>query len=123
MAKQTRVKKHQVNLTLETLGQLASGQAEAVVNAALRNALRDTEDRGDDKKARKVTITVEMKKIGKDSIGISVGCKPTLPNYQTDSTVADLFINERGNPEAAFSPVAPSNPDQGELSGMDGEIG
>lgn len=122
MAK-TRQKAHQVNLTLESLGQLAGGQAEAVVNAALKSVLRDTEDRGDDKKVRKVTIVVEMKKVGKDSIAVALQAKPSVPTYQTDNTVADLFLNERGQPEAAFSPVAPNNPDQGELSGMSGEIG
>lgn len=65
-------KSHQQVLTLSTLGELAGGQAEATVNAALRAALRDTEDRGADKKPRKVVIEVELKKLSADAVSATV---------------------------------------------------
>lgn len=109
--KANKSKGHQQTLSLDTLGQLAGGQAKATVNAALRAALRDTEDRGSDKKARKVTIEVELKKIG-DSVSCVIKAKPTLPPYVTDPTIGDLTVGDRGQPEMSFSPVAPDNPDQ-----------
>lgn len=120
MATRTRATKaHQVNLSLATLGELAGGQAAAVVDAALRSALRDTEDRGSDKKSRTVTITVVMGKIGTDKVGVGLKAKTSLPPYVTDDTIGDLSVNDRGNPECAFSPVSAENPDQPEISGMD----
>lgn len=47
--KSGKQKAHQRTLTLETIGELAGGQAKATINAALRSALRDIEDRGADK--------------------------------------------------------------------------
>lgn len=118
MATRTRATKaHQVNLSLETLGDLAGGQAAAVVNAALRSALRDTEDRGSDKKTRKVTIEVVMGKIGTDKVGVGLKAKTSLPPYVTDDTIGDLGLDVRGNPECAFSPVSGSNPDQDAIPG------
>lgn len=111
MSNKTKPKAHQRTLTLATVGQLAGGQAEGIVNAALRAALRDTEDRGADKKPRKVTIEIELKKLG-ESVSATAKAKTTLPPYVTDPTFGDLTVNDRGQPEMQFSPVAPDNPDQ-----------
>src|SRR5690349_2506428 len=100
----TRPKKHQRTLTLETIGELAGGQAKATINAALRSALRDIEDRGADKKARKVTVEIELKKIG-DSVSATVKAKTTVPPYQTDPTIGELAVESNGQPQMNFSPV------------------
>jgi hypothetical protein len=117
MATRSRAKAHQVDLALDTLGHLAGGTAGFVVDAALRNALRDTEDRGMDKKARTVTITVSMNKIGKDKISIGLKAKTALPPYVTDDTIGDLGVDERGKPECSFSQVSGENPDQDAIPG------
>lgn len=114
-------KPHQQTLTLATIGQLAGGQAEATVNAALRAALRDTEDRGADKKARKVTIEVELAKVGENTICATLKAKTTVPPYQTDPTFGEITTGERGAPEMAFSPSSPSNPNQPPLPGTTDE--
>lgn len=112
MAKTKALKDHQRTLTLGTIGQLAAGQAEATINAALRAALRDTEDRGADKKPRKITIEIELRKLGEDNVSATVKAKTTVPPYQTDPTIGELRLNDRGQPEMGFSPAAPDNPDQ-----------
>lgn len=112
-----KTKTHRKSLTLSTIGDLAGGQAEATINAAIRAALRDTEDRGADKKARKVTIELEFKKVGPDNVTLAVRARPTIPPYQTDPTVGELLLNDRGQPEMQFSPDAPGNPDQPALPG------
>ena len=117
MAGRTGRKPHQKTLTLATVAELAGGQAEAIVNAALRAAVRDTEDRGADGKPRKVTIELELKKIGRDGTGVAVfvRAKTTLPPYATDPTIGDLGSGDRGQAELNFSPVAPDHPDQPQL--------
>jgi hypothetical protein len=121
MAREAKRKPHQEALTLETLGDLAGGQARAVVNAALRAAVRDLEDRGGDEKPRKVTIEVVIEKVSRDGSGVlaKVKAKTGVPPYETDPTFGDLQTGERGQPEMAFSPSAPENPDQPPLSGLD----
>jgi hypothetical protein len=106
-------------LTLATIGDLSRGQAEAIINAALRTALSDTEDRGADKKARKVTIEVEMKKIGNDGISVSVKATPKLPNYATDATVGEIILGEKGQAEMTFSPAVSERSDQPPLNGIE----
>lgn len=81
-------------LTLETIADLSEGQAAATVNAAIRAALTDCEDRGSDKKSRKVTIELEFKKVG-ESVAAVVKAKTTLPPYVTEPTIGDFAINGR----------------------------
>ncbi len=117
----SRRKAHQKTVTLANLGELAGGQTQAIVDAALRAAVRDTEDRGADGQPRKVTIEVTLKKVGRDGSGVTVGVKamPKLPPYATDPTFAELGVGDRGQPELNFSPVAPENPDQPPLPDAD----
>lgn len=98
-------------LELDTLSQLADGQAQATIDAAIRAALADTEDRGDDGKARKVTIDIELKKLGDDSITATVKAKTTVPAYVTKPTVGKLRMQGR-SAEMVFSPTCAENPDQ-----------
>lgn len=104
-------KAHQRNVCIGNIGDLAGGQAKAAINAAINAAIRDTEDRGDDKKARKVTIELEFKKVGENSVSTTVKAKNTIPPYVTDPTFGELTMNN-GRPEIAFSPNSASNPDQ-----------
>ena len=121
VAKSKANKAHQRSLTLATIGDLAGGQAEATINAALRAALRDTEDRGGDRKPRKVTIEIELRKLGEDNVSATVRAKTAVPPYQTDPTIGELRLTERGQPEMAFSPQSADNPDQPGLPMGDSE--
>ena len=98
-------------LALDTLSQLADGQAKATINAALAAAVRDTEDRGDDGKPRKVTGEIELKKLGEDSITATIKAKTAVPPYVTKPTVGKLRLEGR-NAEMVFSPSNADNPDQ-----------
>ena len=113
-------KPHQDALTIETLGKLSDGTAGAVINAALRAAVRDADDRGGDGKPRKVVIEVILEKVGVDGnrIDATVRAKTMLPPYQTDPTVGVFKMDERGNPEMAFSPYDANRPDQPPLPGV-----
>ena len=98
-------------LSLDTLRDLADGQAEATINAALKAALRDVEDRGDDKKPRKVVIEIELRKLGEDMVSAAVKAKTTLPPYQTKPTYGGLKV-EGQTVDMTFNPNSADNPDQ-----------
>jgi len=106
-----------VALSVENLADLSAGAAGLVINAAINAALRDTEDRGADKKARKVTIELEMKKIG-DSVAVAVKAKTGLPPYLTEPTIGTLEMDGK-KPVMKFNPDAPGNPDQQTLPNME----
>lgn len=119
MSKTKVPKDHQRSLTLANLGALSGGQAAGTINAALRAALRDVEDRGGDKKPRKVTIEVELRKLGDDNVSATVRAKSTLPPYQTDPTFGELRINDNGQAEMKFSPADADNPEQPAIPGAE----
>lgn len=109
-------KAHQETLTIDTLGELSAGSAGAIINAALNAAVRDTEDRGEDKKARKVVIEIEFKKASADSVSMNVKAKTTLPPYATEPTIGEIAL--AGNkPQVRFSPASRTHPDQPAIPG------
>lgn len=119
----TRTKSpRKVALNLANLGDLSSGQSRAVIDAAIRAAVRDTEDRGSDKKKRKVTIVLEIGKVG-DSITASVEAKTTLPPYRTEPTIGAITYSDNGTVAGVeFNPNSPGNPDQQDIpDGDDGD--
>lgn len=115
-----------VNLSLDTLKDLDSGRAAVAINAALNRALSDLDDRGADKKERRVTIEIAMGKSGKhgDSndvyVDVRVNCK--VPSYYTNSTMCKLGVNNKGRAEAWFQPDSPENPDQKSIDWAGGEV-
>lgn len=109
-----------LHLNLATLGDLSEGFAQATIDASINAAVRDTEDRGDDGKERKVTITVKMKKLSGEAIAVAVEAAPVLPKYLTKPTVGTL-THKDGRPAMAFSSASAENPDQPALPGSDEE--
>ena len=100
------------SLSLATLSELADGQAEATINAAIAAAIRDTEDRGgDDEKERKVVIEIGFRKLGDDAITATIKAKTTIPPYLTKPTVGRIVFDGR-RPEMKFSPASADNPGQ-----------
>jgi hypothetical protein len=112
-------KPKKVSLSLNTLGDLSNGAARHIIDAALKAALRDTEDRGADNKVRTVTIQIELKKLNDESITAAVKAKPTLPPYLTGPTIANIKL-DGANVDAEFNPNSAGNPDQMTM-GDDGE--
>jgi len=99
------------NLNLESLGDLAFGQAGAVINDAIHKALSDIDDRGEDKQPRKVNVCLTFKKLDSGQVQTSCEASTSLPKYRTISTIGDIKHGKHG-PELSFSPLAPGNPKQ-----------
>jgi len=99
-------------LTCDSLGELNHGLARGVIDAALRMAVADLNERGsEDDKVRKVIITVEMERMTDDDIAVRVDVGTKLPAYRTDATICRLNYDD-GELGAKFEPESPKNPDQ-----------
>lgn len=105
-------------LTCDTLGELHHGFARTVIDAALEAAYRDTEDRGNDGKTRKVLIEVSCEKIDDGTVRIGLEAIAKLPKYQIPDTVATIQApTKKGAPPTfAFRSDSPGRPDQQTLA-------
>lgn len=83
------------NLNLESLGDLSDGRARAIIDAALKAAVRDLDDRGRDGKPRKVVITVEMvmDETG-ELVTTDVQAEAKIPAYRTPATMANVKVKD-----------------------------
>jgi hypothetical protein len=103
-------------LSLETIGELDGGRSAGIINAALKAAVADLDDRGEDGKPREVNIKLKLLK-KKGNIFISAQAKTNMPAYQTDDTVGELRQTKSGI-AIEFQPLAPENPQQEPLPKM-----
>lgn len=99
-----------VELSHLTIGMLDGGAVGMMIDAELRNALIDLDDRGDDGKPRKVVVTVTLTK-DRNVTDVLVDAKATLPPRKSNRTVASLEASGRMT-SAFFSPDSPGNPKQ-----------
>lgn len=113
----------QVNLTIDTIGDLDDGMARAVINECLRKAREDADDRGDDEKVRKVIIQVTMEKLkDKPTCVIGYQAKAVIPDYVGGNTIGRLAVNVKGKAhELVFQSENAENPDQSTLPFEEGE--
>jgi hypothetical protein len=99
-------------LSVATIHQLDGGAVGLMIDAALRTAIADTEDRGDDGKARKVTVTFAFEQLDSSNVSISVDAKTVVPPYKSGLTIARISSSDNGKFSAEFQPNTPANPDQ-----------
>lgn len=105
-----------IPVSLATLKDLDYGRSAAAIDDALKKMFVDLDDRGNDKKERKVNITIAAGKLGDaPEIYIDVRVKTAFPTYDTQSTIARLQFRGPGDVGAEFTPEAPENPDQGTI--------
>lgn len=101
-----------MDLRLETLHTLDNGSVGAIVNAAIRSAVTDIEDRGEqDGKQRKVVITLLLDRLDNGIIAVGAEAKAVVPVYRSSSTLAKPRFEGR-QPILQFQAGSPENPDQ-----------
>lgn len=109
----------QVGLTLETIGDLDNGNAQAAINGALSEACRDLDERGEDEKPRKVIVTVTMEKLDKGGpVKIDLDVQVKVPPYKTNTTIAETRIHKQ-KPQLVFQQHAPNDPNQRTIDEME----
>lgn len=102
-----------VELSHLTIGMLDNGAAGLVIDAAIKEAMADVDDRGSDGKPRKVVITLTMGKDG-PNVFTEVDAKATIPARRTHATVGKLKQDGMRS-QMLFQPDAADNPDQESL--------
>jgi hypothetical protein len=106
------------NLTTETIGNLSNGQAGLVIDAALKKAIDDLEDRGEeDGKARSVKIEIAFQKFKGQTV-VDVVAEVKMPNFRTDATIAEARYAD-GNHKLFFQDLNAENPEQPTFRVMD----
>jgi hypothetical protein len=100
-------------VTCTTLGQLAEGQAEGVVNHELLRCLEDLDKGGDDGKVRKCVIQLEFTK-EHNLVQITLKAQAKLPAIVSEKTAAKM-TRQRGQARALFETANAENPDQPNL--------
>lgn len=101
----------QRSLTLSSLAALDSGAAGAIVEAALREAVADLDDRGQDQKPRQVLITVSMTQLENGQVAVDVDAAAKLPRRRTASTFCRIK-KEVAGASLQFQEWSPEHPDQ-----------
>ncbi len=109
-----------IQLTSDTIGDLDGGLARHIIDHALQAAVSDVEDRGDDGKARKVVVEIEMKKLKNGTVAIVPQVKTSIPAYRGPGTFADV-LGKTGRAQLHFQSHNADRPDQAPLPVMDDE--
>jgi hypothetical protein len=109
-------------LTYKTMGQLANGFGEAVIDAALERMIADLDDRGEDEKERSVTIKVTSKKADNGMVVSWLTAAVTLPPLRTPGTIGEA-VKKNGRAQLLFQTQNPERPDQPTFPALeDGEV-
>lgn len=108
-------------LSLESLGEVGDGGAKLIIDNEIAVAVRDTDDRGEDGKPRKVVIEVTLEKQDSGLVEVSVFAQAKLPPRRTHATVTRPK-NREGKVALMFSQFAQDDPDQRTIDLPDGEI-
>lgn len=99
------------NISCDTLGDLDGGAARLIIDAAIREAINDLDDRaGQDGKPRKVqvTLTLDLMDNGSD-VAVSVEAIAKVPMRKTAATIAQVRQQAAGRAELVYSVHAPED--------------
>lgn len=109
----------QLPITCETLGALDNGLAGQIIDAALREASFDIDDRGQDGKPRKVEIHIVMKMLKNGQVVTTVEATPKVPRRKTAETIGQVKRVGPGRTNIVFSQFAPEDPHQRTIDDVD----
>jgi hypothetical protein len=99
-------------INCDTLGDLDGGAARAIVNAALRDAVNDLEDRAhQDKKPRKVVITLTFSHLENGLVDTRVEASVKAPARRTAPTIGE-YKRDGSNMRVQFHPLNTDDPRQ-----------
>jgi hypothetical protein len=100
-------------ITLESLGDLDNGRAKLIIDAAIRQAVFDIDDRGDDGKPRQVVITLSLSKLPEhEAINMGLTAHAKLPPRRTGGTLGLVKAQAGGEIGVLFQTHASTEPHQ-----------
>lgn len=109
-----------LNLSVATIGHVDHGAAELIIDAAIKEALEDLDDRGEDDKPRKVLIELSVQRMANGLVEAHVKAQAKLPPRQTASTIGSLAKRPKGV-ELMFQEFSPEDPAQPSFEELDRE--
>ena len=103
----------EMRLSLEQIRHLDGGASGAIIDAAIADAVRDIDDRGEDGKPRTVEIRLNFIKRPNGQVEVEVEAAAKVPRRRTASTCCNLKSNPTGtSPILLFQQYSPADPDQ-----------
>lgn len=111
----------QVPLNLASLGELDGGAARAIIDAAICDAVRDLDDRGDDEKPRVVNVILTLNRLENGLVTCDVQAEAKVPKRRTAATISGIR-RAQGVAGLVFQTLAPENPDQTTIDSIPGSI-
>lgn len=102
----------QKSLCLESLGDLDNGAAGLIIDAAIRSALSDLDDRGGDGIARKVEICLSVQCLDNGLIEAHVEAACRVPKRRTNSTIGRIKRDATQRTRLLFQDGDADDPDQ-----------
>lgn len=103
----------QLPITLANVGELDHGSARLVIDDAIRAAVADVDDRGQDGKPRTVVVTLTLQKVeGSDTISAHVEAEARVPKRRTGRTFATVGRLGGGEVGLLFQAHSPGDPFQ-----------
>lgn len=103
----------QEKLCCRTLHELDNGAAGAIIDAAIREAVMDLEDRAaEDGKPRQVEVKVTFSRADNGQIITHVEANAKVPRRRTASTIGKIGVGKPGESAMLFQTMAPDDPNQ-----------
>ncbi len=102
----------QRSLSFATLGELDGGAARAIIEAAIREAMTDLDDRGQDGLPRRVDVRLTVKQMPNGLVEAHVEATASVPKRRTNSTICRLKRSSDRSARLLFQDGAPDDPDQ-----------
>lgn len=120
-----------VPLTTATLAVFDNGLTAAIIDEAIADAVRDCNERPNNKKPRSVAINISIVPVVREqggdaeNVSVQVGVKTARPAFKGGANVCGLRYvrNDNGKNElvSVFMPGSPSNPNQPTFDFDEGE--
>lgn len=96
-----------------TIGKLDNGDAAEIIDAAIKEAVKDFDDRsGEDGKPRKVVIELTFERRDNGEAEVSVEAHAKIPKRRTASTVCRLRFDKENGSKLQFNDLATDDPNQ-----------
>lgn len=108
----------QVPLCLDNLGELDEGAARAIIDAAIRQAVADMDDRGEDGKPRQVNIALILNRLDNGLIAAHIEAEAKIPRRKTAGTLG-VVKSQSGTPTMLYQTMAPDEPNQRTIDELD----
>src|SRR5215471_17020637 len=110
----------QAPVNCRNIADLSNGDAELIINAAIRAAVNDLDVRAkEDHKPRQAVITLTFELMDNDQIAVHCDATTKIPPRRTGATVTNLAVLKDKGPTLLFQTMDAKDPTQRTIDEMD----